>query len=668
MEEALERFERYLQRRFGQSSTSKHYISDLKIFVETVGKQTPEAITAADVDRFVEQQMAAGLSAATINRRLAGLHTFFEYLASESPERSWPNPVVWRRHRLKMGIHLPRDVANATVTQLFAVIGNERDQAMFGLMVGAGLRVGEVVTLRLDSLDQPLFEGELTRLRVRGKGDKERFVWLTPTLDACVQRWLQVRPPSASDRLFLNQRGHPITVSGIQYCLKGHCEAAGVTLSCHQLRHTFARCLAEGGLPVDSLAKLLGHNQLHTTQRYIDGADPTLRTEFKVAMAHLETALAHDPGPPPVVAIPQPPVQPRIAPQAVLVQLRERLACFPPWLREAVDAYLTWRWPTWRAQTAKHSGVAFISCVRRIWVWLETHRNITGWDSFHRPDLETWLLARYQDGVTNTTIHSELGQMRSLLKFMEMREWPFDPDLLRVKPPPKDRPLPRYLDEADYRRLEACILQATQDDTYEATFDRAWFLTLAHTGIRLSELLDLRLDDLHLAAGYATIRASKSARDRVVYLTPPLTRALARYLVMRPDLPAQDHVFLLHQRSPTGRTMRWRLDRYSQQIALAVTPHQLRHTLATRLLNQGVPINSIRKLLGHENLSTTQIYAQIYDTTLYAQFQSTMSQLEAIPVEEWPHVSPIPDEPMITKIPDLTWSFNLAEMRLDNSV
>jgi len=211
-------------------------------------------------------------------------------------------------------------------------------------------------------------------------------------------------------------------------------------------------------------------------------------------------------------------------------------------------------------------------------------------------------------------------------------------------------------------------LQATEDDTYEAAFDRAWFLTLAHTGIRLSELLDLRLDDLHLAAGYATIRASKSARDRVVYLTPPLTCALARYLVVRPDLPAQDHVFLLHQRSPTGRTMRWRLDRYGQQIALAVTPHQLRHTLATRLLNQGVPINSLRKLLGHENLSTTQVYAQIYDTTLYVQFQSTMSQLEAIPIEEWPHVSPIPDEPMVTKIPDLTWSFNLAEVRLDNSV
>jgi integrase/recombinase XerD len=184
LEEATGRFECYLQRRFGQSSTAKHYISDLKIFVETLGKQAPEAITAADVDTFVEQQIAAELSPTTINRRLAGLHTFFEYLASECPERSWPNPVVWRRHRLKMGDHLPRDVADMTVAWLFAVIESERGQAMFGLMVGAGLRVGEVATLHLDSLDMPVFENEMARLRVRGKGDKERFVWLTPSLSA----------------------------------------------------------------------------------------------------------------------------------------------------------------------------------------------------------------------------------------------------------------------------------------------------------------------------------------------------------------------------------------------------------------------------------------------------------------------------------------------------
>ena len=94
MDQARVRFEQYLKRRFGQSSTLKHYISDLNIFIDAIDNKAPERVTAEDIDTFVDQQIAARLSPATINRRLASLHTFFEYLASEKPERDWPNPVI----------------------------------------------------------------------------------------------------------------------------------------------------------------------------------------------------------------------------------------------------------------------------------------------------------------------------------------------------------------------------------------------------------------------------------------------------------------------------------------------------------------------------------------------------------------------------------------------
>lgn len=120
-----------------------------------------------------------------------------------------------------------------------------RDRAMFGLMVGAGLRVGEVASLRLDCLEPPAALGELARLTVKGKGERERVVWVTDSLWADVNRWLGERPAASTDQVFLNWRGRPITTNGIQYCFKRHCDAAGVTLSCHQLRHTYARRLAE---------------------------------------------------------------------------------------------------------------------------------------------------------------------------------------------------------------------------------------------------------------------------------------------------------------------------------------------------------------------------------------------------------------------------------------
>ena len=75
MNQASARFEQYLRRRFGHSSTAKHYLSDLKIFFRSLGDKAPEAVTAEDVDVFVDRQIAAGLSPGTINRRLASLCT-----------------------------------------------------------------------------------------------------------------------------------------------------------------------------------------------------------------------------------------------------------------------------------------------------------------------------------------------------------------------------------------------------------------------------------------------------------------------------------------------------------------------------------------------------------------------------------------------------------------
>ena len=179
--------------------------------------------------------------------------------------------------------------------------------------------------------------------------------------------------------------------------------------------------------------------------------------------------------------------------------------------------------------------------------------------------------------------------------------------------------------------MESTVLRATDSDTY-----RAWFLTLAHTGLRVSELLALRLEDLDLEAGRAMVRGGKPRHDRVVYLTPVLIESLIRYLALRPDLPGELRVFILHERSPTDRTIRKRLAKLGQQAGVHVYPHKLSHTVATRLVNQGMPTQSLRKLLGHQNLSTTQLYARIYDETLYRQFKDAMSSLEAIAVSDWP--------------------------------
>lgn len=151
MNKAIQHFIRYLKRRYPNSSTAKHYWSDLLQFSKFVHKP-PRAVSREDVSRFVEDQIERGLSATTINRRLAALHHFFEFLADEAGDENWANPVVWLRHKVRPGKPLPRDASEAEIAQLFAHITNPRGRAMFRLMLDLGLRVGEVGALRMDDL------------------------------------------------------------------------------------------------------------------------------------------------------------------------------------------------------------------------------------------------------------------------------------------------------------------------------------------------------------------------------------------------------------------------------------------------------------------------------------------------------------------------------------
>ena len=188
----------------------------------------------------------------------------------------------------------------------------------------------------------------------------------------------------------------------------------------HDLRHTFARRLVERGLPVDSLARLLGHSQLTTTQTYIDGADPTVRADFRSAMAQLEDALLGDRAAPVNVA-PTKPSSRQAAPQEQLAKLCQQLDVFPVWLREALEAYLRWRWSTWRAQTAYILGGNLIGLFRRFWMWAEEQRSVDGWQTLRRADLQAWVRFRIDAGAKPASIRNQLGQIRSLARFARER-------------------------------------------------------------------------------------------------------------------------------------------------------------------------------------------------------------------------------------------------------
>lgn len=636
MLKARERFAQYLYRCYGDRSTPKHYLNDLDLFIQQIGDKLPEQVTVQDVDNFIDNQLEKQLKPTTINRRSASLHTFFEYLASEEPDKAWPNPVNRRRHALKQGQKLPRDASEAEVNALFAVMDDVRDRAIFGLMLGAGLRVGEVVALHCSHLEEPRQAGQLTRLRVTGKGRKERIDWVTPYWYEVVTQWLAIRPEATTDTLFLNQHQRPLSVSGVQYRLKQYCQRAGIQLTCHQLRHTFARRLAEQRMPVESISQLLGHAQIQTTQQYTAGANPDLRDEFLAAMQRIENATPSNLAP--TLPFSTPARQKETADPDALARATARLAELPREIEAVLAAYLRHRWQRWQPHRAAANVANMSSQLVGIWSWLVEERQITAWTALQRSDVEAWLSARTVGGIAVNTRRTQLTTLFGCLRFACDRDIPVAANIFRIPYPARPEPLPRYLSADEYERLLKTVLDQTANASPRHRLDRAWFLLLAHTGIRSCELLNLRLADVDFAGQRLFVRGGKNCHDRVVYLTTTALNALVDYLTVRPAI-ADDHLWLDGGQPLASPRVRYCVQRWGEIAEVVVSPHRLRHTLATQLVNRGMPLPSVGKLLGHRSLNTTQHYARLFEQTVKEQFEAAIAHIEGIAAANWPQVS-----------------------------
>lgn len=289
----IEQFGKWLRRKSPHASTPIHYVSDLKHFF-TWAKIPPEQVSVRKVDAYIEYCQGSGYAATTINRRLIALNTFYQFLALEADDAP-RNPVIPKRHYVTRDERLPRDASDIEIERLFAVIDTPRDRAMFLLMVGCGLRVGEVRKLSLQDLDLkpvPGLNQTMPRLRVMGKGSMQRTVYLSEQVNDEVTVWLAVRPETIDQAVFLNRFGKRLTVSGIQTCLAEYCRKAGVWITCHQLRHVFGRHLVEARVPVTTIQKLMGHAWLRTTQVYLHVSDQQIQDDLRAAVAEISRRIS----------------------------------------------------------------------------------------------------------------------------------------------------------------------------------------------------------------------------------------------------------------------------------------------------------------------------------------------------------------------------------------
>ena len=161
----------------------------------------------------------------------------------------------------------------------------------------------------------------------------------------------------------------------------------------------------------------------------------------------------------------------------------------------------------------------------------------------------------------------------------------------------------------------------------DALLTQAAFYLMWHSGLRLGEVEALAVEDVDLGGRSLIVRDGKGRADRTVYLTERSVTALQAYLQRR-GMGGSDHMFLYCHRAVRKDLLQARLKAAGQRVGVTLSPHRLRHTYATQLLNAGCPVTSIQKLMGHRNLNTTMIYARVHNRTVADDYYAAMKWIE----------------------------------------
>jgi len=237
-------------------------------------------------------------------------------------------------------------------------------------------------------------------------------------------------------------------------------------------------------------------------------------------------------------------------------------------------------------------------------------------------DLRRYLADLRRADYSRATIARKIATLRSFYKFLAREGEVQGNPVSTLRTPRQEKRLPKFLTPADVKRL----LAAVQGDDLLSLRDAAILEVLYSTGMRVSELVGLNLEDIDPIGEVAHVRG-KGRRERLAPLGSYAMRALNRYLDARAETDARDPkaVFLnRHGRRLSARSVRRKLAKYLAMAGLdpAVSPHTLRHSFATHMLERGADLRAVQELLGHRSLSTTQIYTHVTASRLKEIYES----------------------------------------------
>ncbi len=228
-------------------------------------------------------------------------------------------------------------------------------------------------------------------------------------------------------------------------------------------------------------------------------------------------------------------------------------------------------------------------------------------------DVRRYLQHMRDHNYSKATVARKLATLRSFFKFLNKRGMTGNNPMQAIRTPKLDKRLPKFMTEEQVNAL----LNTPKDTDLLGARDKAMLEVIYSTGLRVSELVGLNRADVDFNTGILKVRG-KGKKERISPISPTALAAVGKYLGLRqhivsdtePELP----LFInKHGQRLSTRSVRRKLDKYLIEAHLDpdISPHTLRHSFATHMLNHGADLRVVQELLGHQSLSTTQVYTHL---------------------------------------------------------
>ncbi len=247
--------------------------------------------------------------------------------------------------------------------------------------------------------------------------------------------------------------------------------------------------------------------------------------------------------------------------------------------------------------------------LQRIKAWCLAQK-ITTWASLNQPHVRNFIAIRHRQGISGKSLQRELSSLRTLFRYLQREKQLENNPAQGVRPPKSERKLPTVL-EVDQL---SCLLDQPSDEPLVIR-DLAIMELFYSSGLRLSELVSLDLSSIDLADGIVDV-TGKGNKTRRIPIGEKVRQSLDRWLIVRAGMTSSDDCALfISQRGKriSPRTVQQRVHKLTQErgVPTDVHPHMLRHSFASHLLESSGDLRAVQELLGHADISTTQIYTHL---------------------------------------------------------